>query len=411
MDMTEIKKALDETFGAVRDAQNKTADEIRAELKTLAEKVGGQDVNLIDLGQKLAGLSESGRRETKAQTLGEAFIKSDQFKAMGGSGNVGRARMTLEGDAAKAVNPIFGDHDPNLFPLGATRLDGIRGPGLNDLWVRDLLPNGPTSSNMIEYVREVEFQNNADYQVPEGSLKAQSDLSFELKQTPVVTIAHWILASRQVLDDAPMLQAYINARMSYGLRRKVDQEILLGDGAAGHLEGLLRIAPAFGGPAGDNGIDTIRLAMAQIQANFYQPNLLVLNPMDWAGVQLLKNGQGDYLFGSPLAPIAPRVWNMAVSESWNVPPGRFLVGDARQAMIWDRQQLTVEVSREDVDNFRRNMVTILVEERLALSVFAELAFAQGGLEEAGGGGVDTLSTKGTDKSAASSTTSSKKASG
>ena len=56
-----------------------------------------------------------------------------------------------------------------------------------------------------------------------------------------------------------------------------------------------------------------------------------------------------------------------------------LVGDGRQAMVWDRQALTVEVSREDSDNFRRNMVTILVEERLGLSVFAQGAFAYGPL--------------------------------
>lgn len=383
MDMTEIKRALEETFGQMRDAQSKSADEMRTELKTLADKVAGQDVNLIDLGQKLAGLSESGRRETKCETLGEVFVKSDAFKAMQSGGSAGRARILLEGDQLKAVNPIFGDHDPNQFPVDPHRLPGIWGEPENDMWVRDLLPSGQTTSNMIEYVREKAFQNNADYQYPEGTLKPQSDLSFEQVQTPVVTIAHWILASRQVLDDAPMLQSYINSRMTYGLRTKTDTELVNGDGAAGHLTGLLKLAGSFTptDPA-MNAADNIRLAMAQVQSYFYRPNMIVLNPLDWATLQLMKNGQGNYLFGSPLAPIAPRLWNLNVAETYALPQGNFLVGDSRQAMVWDRQQISVEVSREDRDNFVKNMVTILVEERLAFSVYADAAFAYSALTAA-----------------------------
>jgi hypothetical protein len=57
MDMTEIKKALEETFGQIRDAQTKSLEEVRTELKTLDDKLSKTDINMIDLGQKLAGLS------------------------------------------------------------------------------------------------------------------------------------------------------------------------------------------------------------------------------------------------------------------------------------------------------------------------------------------------------------------
>jgi HK97 family phage major capsid protein len=379
MDMTEIKKALEETFGAVKDAQNKTADEIRAELKSLADKVAGQDVNLIDLGQKLAGLSENGRRETKADTIGEYFVKSEQFKGLQGSGSAGRARVTLEGEQLKAVAPIYETIDPNKYPVYSQRLQEIRGPGQNTVWIRDLLPGGTTSSNLIEYPQEKAAQLLADYQT-EGALKAQSDLSFEMKSTPVVTIAHWLLASRQVLDDAPMLQSYINSRMVYGLRMKEDTELLAGDGLAGHVSGLITEAMPFA-PTDPlfNAADNIRMMMAQVQSYFYQPTFTVMNPMDWAALQLSKDKNGEYLFGSPLAPVTQRLWNLDVAATYAMPLGNALVGDARQSMVWDRQSVTVEVSREDRDNFVKNMVTILVEERVALSVFSKPAFAYGAL--------------------------------
>jgi HK97 family phage major capsid protein len=380
MDMTEIKRALEETFGAVKDAQTKTAEEIRAELKTLAEKVAGQDVNLIDLGQKLAGLSENGRRQTKCETIGEVFVKSEQFKALKGNSNARSARITLEGEQLKAVGPVVSDAPPNNFPVTPDRRPGIIAPGMNRVWVRDVLPVGGTTSNMVEYVREKSAQQNPDYQHPEGALKAQSDFQFELVQAPVVTIAHWLLASRQVLDDEAQLQAYLNMRMQYGLARKEDNEILKGDGAAGHLTGLITVAtPYVPTIAAYNGADNIRLAMAAIELAYYTSTVLMLNPQDWAAMQLLKSTTGEYLFGSPYAPIRPRLWDLDIVSTQSIPLGQFLVGDGAEAMIWDRQQVSVEVSREDSDNFRRNMVTILVEERLTTSIYAAQAWEYGPL--------------------------------
>jgi HK97 family phage major capsid protein len=390
MDMTEIKQALEETFGQIRDGQAKSLDEMRAEMKTLNERLAKADVNLIDLGQKMAGLSENGRRETKAETIGEAFVKSDQFKALKNNGNARSARVTFEGDQMKAVGPIVGDAPPNNYPVTPDRRPGIRPPGMNSVWVRDSIPVGNTTSNMVEYVREKSAQQNPDYQVPEGALKGQSDFQFELVQAPVVTIAHWVLASRQVLDDEAQLQSYLNMRMTYGLRRKEDNEILKGDGAAGHLTGITTVCNQFA-PTDPtyNGPDNIRMAMAEIEGAYYTPSVLMLHPMDWAAMQLLKSTTGEYLFGSPFAPIAPRVWNLDIVSTNSIAQGNFLCGDGMEAMIWDRQQVSVEVSREDADNFRRNMVTILVEERLTTSLYSTGSWQYGPLVVGGGAAMKT----------------------
>src|SRR3546814_3746850 len=59
--------------------------------------------------------------------------------------------------------------------------------------------------------------------------------------------------------------------------------------------------------------------------------------------------------------------------------GNFLTGAFRLgAQIFDRQDARVEVSTEDSDNFRKNLVTILAEERLALAVYRPEAFIRGG---------------------------------
>ena len=67
----------------------------------------------------------------------------------------------------------------------------------------------------------------------EGAEKAQSDIAFADANAAVVTIAHWIRASKQILMDAPRLQSYIEGRMRYGLAYKEELQLLMGDGNCG----------------------------------------------------------------------------------------------------------------------------------------------------------------------------------
>jgi HK97 family phage major capsid protein len=60
--------------------------------------------------------------------------------------------------------------------------------------------------------------------------------------------------------------------------------------------------------------------------------------------------------------------------------GKFLVGGFTMgAQIWDRMDAAVQISYEDGDNFKKNMATLLAEERLALTVYRPSAFIYGNL--------------------------------
>ena len=91
---------------------------------------------------------------------------------------------------------------------------------------------------------------------------------------------------------------------------------------------------------------------------------IVLNPRDWHNIALLKDNEGRYLFGGPQAFTSNIMWGLPVVPTKAQAAGTFTVGGFDMAsQVWDRMDATVEVSREDRDNFVKNMLTILCEER------------------------------------------------
>jgi HK97 family phage major capsid protein len=64
--------------------------------------------------------------------------------------------------------------------------------------------------------------------------------------------------------------------------------------------------------------------------------------------------------------------------------GTFLTGAfALGAAVWDREDATIRVADEHDDFFVRNMVAILCEERVALTVYRTQAFVKGSLPAVG----------------------------
>ena len=110
----------------------------------------------------------------------------------------------------------------------------------------------------------------------------------------------------------------------------------------------------------------------------YRASGIVLNPVDWADIELQKDEQGRYIWVNVVEGGVPRLWKLPVVDTTAVPEGEFLVGAFNiAAQVFDREDAAVEVSTEDSDNFRKNMVTIRAEERLAMAVYRPESFVHG----------------------------------
>lgn len=367
---TFMAKANDEI-----DNAKSLSNETKSAISALAEKATALTDRCLELEQKMSARADDNEKST--ETIGEMFVKSDEWKTMQ-TKRAGSARLELK----TAIVNATGQNQP-LVP--ADRLAGIITNPNRVFTIRDLIPVGRTSSNLIEYTKENVFTNNAggQYASPafENVTKPESGITFTLESEAVRTLAHWIPVSKQVLDDSPMLQSFIEGRLQYGLKLEEEDQLLNGNAAGSNLSGILHSGnyTAFNrAQTGDTHIDTLRRAITQAALSEYMADTIVINTADWEAIELTKTTTGEYVWTNPALGNAPQLWGKRIVATNSIASGTFLVGAfAMGAQIWDRQQASVMVSLENSDNFVKNMVTILAEERLALTVYRPSAFISG----------------------------------
>lgn len=401
-------KAMEENIKKVQDACMKGLEEVRAEgtlhaktneeLKKLGESgnelataVGELKQRTLEVEQKLAKRPGADPEE-QPKSAGQIVAESEEFKAIAGNAKARAMAPVTVGSFHRKVAIVnaTGQNQP-LVP--SQRLQGIVTPGLRRMTVRDLLPQSRTSSNLIEYARELVLTNNAGPQYDtssptpgqEGAVKNESGITFQLANAAVTTIATWIPASRQVLSDAPMLQSYVDGRLRYMLDLEEEDELLNGSGSNGELNGLMNQATAFTyGVTNQTALDTLLKAMLQVSLSEFETSGFVLHPTDWTNILLLKDTTGRYLFADPHNMERARVWGKDVVATQAMALGQFLAAAFDlSAEIFDREDANVRVAEQHADFFIRNLVAILAEERLALVVYRTAALVKGAISNAG----------------------------
>lgn len=369
----ELKSFMEKANNEIDNAKSLSA-ETKSAIEKLTEKSTALTDRCMELEQKMSAKNDV---DAESMTIGEQFVKSAEWATVQQKRS-GSARIELK----TAIVNATGQNQP-LVP--ADRLAGIITNPNRVMTIRDLIPVGRTSSNLIEYTKENVFTNNAagQYASPafENVTKAESGITFTMESMPIRTLAHWIPVSKQVLDDSPMLQSFIEGRLMYGLKLFEENQLLNGDATGSNLSGLLKsgnFAAYTRARTGDTKLDALRRAITQASLSEYTADTIVINTADWEAIELIKSTAGEYVWTNPAIGNAPQVWGKRVVATNAIAAGTFLVGAfAMGAQIWDRQQASVMVSLENDTNFVKNMATILAEERLALTVYRPAAFIKG----------------------------------
>ncbi len=380
----EHQKAFDKVKEIAEEALGKAAAGEKA-TNSIKEKADEALIKLNQLGEQLATLEQKhakgGGAGDAPKSIGEQFVESEGFKSWqdstfskSGRGADIRIKATLTSAVTDSAGSV-GD------AINQTRMPGIMPIAQRRMTVRDLLSPGRMDGNTLEYVKETGFTNSAA-PVAEAAAKPESDLKFDLVTTSAKVIAHWMKASKQVLSDISQLRSIIDQRLLYGLAYVEELQLLNGDGTGQNLNGIIPQATAYSAPFtpdAETSIDTIRLAMLQAGLAEYPATGTVMHPTDWARIETTKDAQGRYIIGNPQGTLSPTLWGLPVVATQAITVDKFLVGAFRLgAQVFDRWDARVEAGYVN-DDFTKNLVTILGEERLALAVYRPEAFVYGDL--------------------------------
>lgn len=371
----DANRRMDEQVKSVGSA----SVEVKNEVKALGEQQYELAKRLQAMEQRSSGAGES---EQTAETLGRAFVKSEAYKSVATkAAQTTRFEMETKNTVTTADAQPVAARQPGVLQLVPRRR----------LLVEQFFNSVPTQDTSFSYARENVFTNNAA-EVAEGAAKPESSITFDNVTMGISTVAHWIKITEQLMADAPALVAYIDQAMRYGVDLRVENQLIAGNGVSPNIKGMLTAGnyTAHGYAAAaiaarttnPNATDLITLVIADMEAAGFNPDLIGLNPADVANLELLKDANGQYVFGGPqrTGPLVIRGRQVVATPA--VAVDTFFVGDmAAYGTLYNRQAMAVEIDRME-DDFKKNLRTLRVERRLGLAAERPAAVRGGDLTPA-----------------------------
>lgn len=403
-DLTDVEHdTIAEKMGKAKTIQEASdkEDAARKSMTDLTAGLGLIDEKEEDVIAAASGMTRPSERKAR-MSVGKAFAESKEYKTlMDGVSNGAfseKARVQSAPVPFGGMKDLFysGDREASAGFLVQDDRRGLLDPFYErPLTIRNLVTSGGTTSDTIEYLRLISVDNNAAV-VPEarsadaidgvdvtdaiGGLKPQSGFEFERDSTTVKTIAHWIPITKRALSDAAQIRTMIDSFLRYGLEEALEDELVNGAGTGEHFLGLnstpgiqTQVAPA----GAQTNLDTLRIARRKVQiGGRAQPSAYVMNPIDWEKVDLMKDTTNRYIGGGPFSLTGPTLWGLPVVQSEAIAAGTAWCGAWNWAVLYDREQASVQATDAHADYFVRNLVAILAEMRAAFAVLRPSAFVK-----------------------------------
>ena len=305
---------------------------------------------------------------------GQAMVESDIFKNEWAKGNKSRTISIPEFGLDQIQNKT-------LFQTGAgwapesVRLPRVVLDAQRPIEIIDLIPSGQTGQAAIKFMEETTF-TNAAAEVAEGGTFGESAFALTERTSPVEKVGTWIPVTDEQLEDVAEASSYLDSRLRFAVRQRLDGQILVGDGSTPNLKGFLNVSgiltQAKGtDPVPDAFYKAIDLVLITGRA---QPSGIIVHPTDWQGIRLLRTADGVYIWGNPSEAGPQRLWGVPVALSTAITLNTGLVGDFTNfTQLFERRGLEVKITDSHSDFFIKGKQVIRADIRVALVTYRPAA--------------------------------------
>lgn len=400
-------------FPALKEAE----DRLAAKQKELADifAEAGEDMNMdsiksidgdsqakVDHIRKMnEELDDLGQKRDDLQVVAKAAERAKDNPAAQEAGASQGAKGVGAPERLKSVGELFtdsvaykskqGSMGPEahldvdlktLFETGAgwapetTRTGVVIPDAQRPIQVTDLIPQTTTGQAAVVYMEETTFTNNAA-ETAEGGAYGESALALTERSSPVRKVGTFLPVTDEQLEDEQQARGYVNNRLPFMVRQRLDSQILVGNGTAPNLEGFLNTTGIQTQAKGTDPVpDAVYKAMTKVRvAGRALPSAVVFHPNDWQGVRLLRTSDGIYIWGSPSEAGPARIWGLPVAESDAITENTALVGDySNFSELAVRRGMDVQVSNSHSDFFVKGKQAVRADMRVALVVYRPTAY-------------------------------------
>lgn len=354
----------------------KTAEEV-----DLAVKEGMKGLETEVLAMKKATLDMKANEVTPSlkSLMGKSMneIKSDLLSVQKGQK---RSASAVLFKANEDMNDSNFAND-SLAIATTDRSKGLYESPFAPVWFRNLMPQGSTSQNSIEYIKENGDVGAAGVWDGTGDIatidsKAGTASLFDSVTDNVIDIAGITRVKKNMLADIPWLMGYLSRKLTVGrtgLWVAENTQI---------YNVLTTNSTAYSGTKTNPIEILIDAAFAQLRDNFYTPTTILISNQDLVNLIVLNKADGSGEYDVPSGVVAVvngrlTIGGIEVVGAPNVPQGDFLVMDRNATEFISRMNPVVEFFKEDRDNVIKNLITVRAEERILPLVYDTKAIITG----------------------------------
>lgn len=391
-DMFAGKPDLDFTSEEVEDIRRKNAElsDLGAKYDVLAEveAIASRTKAAQELARQAAptvpfqtgagdpaNLQTMWQNQPQRKSIGRQFVEHGGYTNSEHSGK--SVRFSVDMDKLDLTEAFFkATLTETSFVPANPRTNILIPSAQRRLVVADLIPQTTTTLQIINYMRETTFTNNAAT-VAEGATKPESALAYTQIASPVQKIATTLPLTEEVLDDVPSMESMVNDRLSLMIQLEEEVELLSGSGTPPDLTGFyntsgIQTQAKSTDPAPDAAYKAMTLVRNTV--GFADPSAWIFHPTDWQNIKLLRTTTGEYIWGNPADMGPDRLWGLPVVQTIAATLGTGLTGDFRMySHISRRMGLRIDVGFIN-DDFTKNLLRLRAEERLSLEVYRPTAF-------------------------------------
>jgi len=396
-ELREVDEAATQEQRAYSEQEEQRIAELRTELEAIDGRIAANLQMELRTEQLTGGVDqllgamlerESGN-VVDLRSVGERFADGNAYAEWANAGARGTFAHDLSGLDLRAVtDTTTGAASAGAFVVNQMLPRMARSFLDRRVYLSDLLDRIPVSTPAVEYVQDIsplaDLANKA-VEVTEGSAKPQAGITTQLNTETIATIAAWANITRQAAADVPMIQGYLDGRLRYSLKRRLDSQIINGNGTAPNIRGLLNRSGilTYAPGAAEQRAISIRKGITLMENAESVPEIVVLNPSDAETFDLTNSAaaglhavdwSADGRGGFQQSP-SRTAWGLVQVHSTAITAGTAMLLDPLAVSILDRMTPTAYMTDSHASNFTANILTLLLELRAGLALFAPAGVA------------------------------------